>query len=189
MEESEKTKQAKKRLNLKMDREFASGGVVFKKVKGKGLKVKVLWLIAKSSPSEFYPESYWRLPKGWLDDEEDGKKPGPLGSGDKRATEKDLKKAALREVKEEGGVKAKIISKLRTDRFFFTSSGKKMLKFVTYYLMEWISDLPEGPGIETSEVAWLPYDEARKRLKHSGEKKVLDKARQVLKAGVQESLV
>ena len=51
MEESEKTKQAKKRLNLKMDREFASGGVVFKKVKGKGLKVKVLWLIAKSSPS------------------------------------------------------------------------------------------------------------------------------------------
>ena len=169
-----------------MDREFASGGVVFKKVKGKGSKVKVLWLVAKSAPSNLYPESFWRLPKGWLDDEEDGKKPGQLGSGEKRATEKDLKKAALREVKEEGGVKAKIVKKIGTERYF---RGRSILKFVTYYLMEWISDLPEGFGFETSEVAWLPYDEARTKLKHSGEKKVLDKAKEVLERGIQSNLI
>jgi len=189
VEESEKTKQAKKRLNLIMNREFSAGGVVFKKLKTQNSKFKTLWLVTKSAPSDLYPESYWRLPKGWLDDEEDGKKPGPLGSGEKKATDKDLKKAALREVKEEGGVKAKIVSKLGTGRFFFSSSGKKILKFVTYYLMEWIRDLPEGPGIETSEVAWLPYDEARKKLKHSGEKKVLDKAEAILESGIRNALL
>ena|SRR3990172_597114 len=172
-----------------MIREFASGGVVFKKVKGKGLKVKVLWLIAKSSSSEIYPESYWRLPKGWLDDEDDGKSPGPITRGEKKATEEELQKGALREVEEEGGVKAKIISKLGTDKFFFTSSGERILKFVTYFLMEWTRDLPEGFGFETSEVAWLGYGKARKRLKHNGEKNILDKAKKILDSGNQESLV
>lgn len=173
-----------------MDREFASGGVVFRKIKGQeGEKVKVLWLVAKSSPSDLYPESYWRLPKGWLDDEDSWEKPGPLARGEKRATEKDLKIAALREVREEGGIEAKIISKLGTDRFFFTSSGKKILKFVTYYLMAWTRDLPGGPGNETSEVAWATYEEARKKLKNSGEKKVLDKANEALEQGIQGNLV
>jgi len=172
-----------------MIREFASGGAVFKKLKVKGQKSKVLWLIAKSSSSEIYPESYWRLPKGWLDDEDGGKSPGPITKGVRKATEEELQEGALREVEEEGGVKAKIISKLGTDKFFFTSSGERILKFVTYYLMEWVRDLPEGFGFETSDVAWLPYDEARKKLKHNGEKNILDKAKKILDSGIQVSLV
>lgn len=175
-----------------MDREFASGGVVFKRVEEQESKrVKVLWLVAKSSPSDLYPESYWRLPKGWLDDENNGEKPGLLGRGVKRATEKDLKSAALREVGEEGGVKTIIVKKLGTEKIFFTSKreGRKILKFATFYLMEWVKDIPEGYGIETSEIAWLPYEEARKRLKHSGEKKVLEKAKEVLASGIQANLI
>ncbi len=63
------------------------------------------------------------------------------------------------------------------------------MKFVTFYLMEWVEDLLEGPGFETSEVVWLPYDEARKTLTHSGEKKVLDKAKSLLDSGMQENLI
>jgi hypothetical protein len=46
--------------------------------------------------------------------------------------------------------------------------------------MEWTRDLPEGFGYETSEIAWLPYDEAKDRLKYPGEKKILEKAKGIL---------
>ena len=87
-------------------------------------------------------------------------------------------------MKEEAGVEARIVAKIGTETRFFTSNGQRVMKFVTFYLMEWLRDLPEGPGFETSEVAWLSYEIARKRLSYSSEKKTLDKARQILEAGV-----
>ncbi len=174
----------KPKEKTKLLREFSAGGVVFKLQGG-----KTLWLVTKSTPSKLYPESYWRFPKGWLDDEKGTDKPGPLAKGERKASEKELEEAALREVKEEGGVVAKIVRKLGTEKFFFTRSGDKVFKLVTYFLMKWLSDLSEGAGFETSEVAWLPFEKARKKLKYSSEKKVLDKAKEILDSGWQESLV
>ena len=165
-------------------REFAAGGIVYKHKNG-----KILWLVAKSFPSKEYPQSYWRLPKGWLDDERKGQRPGPLTTGVKKATEEHLLKAALREVAEEGGVKAKIIKKIGTEKIFFTLSGQKILKFVTFYLMRWISDIAEGAGFETSEVAWLKFEKAREKLKYPSEKRMLDKAKEILSSGLQENLI
>ena len=167
-----------------MKREFSAGGIVFKKAKS-----KVLWLVAKSSPSKKYPGDIYRLPKGWVDDEENGKRPGPLSRGEKKLTEDELRSTAVREVQEEGGVEAEIIKKIGTERFFYTKEGERILKFVTFYLMKWRKDLATGPGFETEKVEWLDYEEARKRLTHSGEKKMLDKAKQSLDQGLQESLV
>ena len=139
-------------------REFSSGGVVFKKGKG-----GVLWLVAKNNPSELYPEDWWRLPKGWIGNKED------------------TKEAALREVREEGGVQAKIVSKVGTIKFFFNSKDRgRILKFVTFYLMEWEKDLPEGFDFETSEVLWLPFSQAYERLSFAGEKEILKKAKDLL---------
>jgi 8-oxo-dGTP pyrophosphatase MutT (NUDIX family) len=156
-------------------RQFSAGGVVFQKTSD-----SVLWLITKSAPSIEYPNDVWRLQKGWLDDSVDGKSPGPLASGQKKATEEELQNAALREVKEEGGVEAKIIEKMGTETYFFPTPEGRGMKFVTFYLMEWEKDLPEGPGFETSEVKWLAFDEAQKLLTYAGEKKVLEKAKTLL---------
>lgn len=135
-------------------REFSSGGAVYKKDK---------WLITRSAPSEPYPKSVWRLPKGWIDKDESAEE------------------AALREVKEEGGVGAKIIRKIETIKYFFTTpDGDKILKFVTFYLMEWVKDYPEGFDGETSEITWLPFDKAFKKLAYSGEKQILKKAKELL---------
>jgi len=174
---------AKETRKRKTVREFSAGGVVFKKQND-----KVLWLVTKSTPSEINPKGFWRLPKGWLDDE-DEEVPGPLTRGEKKATGNDLRKTALREVKEEGGVEAKIIDKIDTLQYFFTSTRGKVLKFVTFYLMEHVRDLPEGHDHETEEIAWLPFEKARKRLSYSSEKKVLSKAKALLALGTQESLV
>jgi len=169
--------QGKERLN----REFSAGGVVFKKTRDpKGNEVKTLWLVTKSAPSKLFPYSYWRLPKGWLDDDKRLKGPGPKTLGKIKASQDDLKRAALKEVEEEGGVKARIIAKIGTTSFFKTFKGKKTLKFVTFYLMEWLKDLPQGFAFETEEVSWLTYGQARKKLSFHQEKEILDKAEKIL---------
>lgn len=147
------------------------------------------WLVTHSSPSKDYPFDVWRLPKGWIDDA--GDMPGPIASGRKKATEEELQATALREVSEEGGESAKIIQKIGSEMFVFNSKLRKsrVLKFVTFYLMEWVGDIPAGHDSETSEVDWLPYELARKKLTHSGEKKILDKAKNLLDSGMQQSLI
>ena len=138
----------------KVTREFSSGGVVYRKEKN-----KILWLVTKSASTDLYPKQVWRLPKGWIDEGETSQE------------------AALREVREEGGVEAKIVKKIETVNYFFTTPNKtKILKFVTFYLMRWLKDLSEGFGEETSEIAWLPFDKAFKKLSFSGERQVLKKA-------------
>jgi len=163
-----------------MKREFSAGGVVYKKFQAPNIKFQIKWLLAKSSPSESFPLSYWRLPKGWIDDSYDGKSPGAIASGERKATEEELQSAALREVREEAGVEAKIIQKLGTETYFIKGKEDRIMKFVTFYLMEWMSDLPEGFGFETAEVGWFPFDEAKKLLKSSGEKKMLEKAKEII---------
>lgn len=151
-------------------REFSSGGVVFKGDR---------WLVRSTMPSLLFPEKYWTLPKGWLDDESDGI-PGRMASGIKKADENTLRETALREVREEGGVEAKIIDKIGTSTFFYTHPIRgKIMKFVTFYLMEYLHDLPEGYGNETSEVLWLPFDEAHKKLSFTREREILKKAKEL----------
>jgi 8-oxo-dGTP pyrophosphatase MutT (NUDIX family) len=103
-----------------------------------------------------------------------------MASGAIKADEESLQKAALREVSEEGGVATKIISKIGTTTYFINLPEGRVMKFVTFYLMEWLSDLPEGTDEETSEVRWLEFAEARKLLSFSHEKQVLDRAQQLL---------
>jgi 8-oxo-dGTP pyrophosphatase MutT (NUDIX family) len=176
----------KKKKNEKASkplREFSSGGVVFRKTQdSKDNKLKTLWLVARANPSKEIPLNVWRLPKGWIDDKEDGKYPGPISSGEIKATDEDLRNAAVREVQEEGGVLGKVITKIGNEMFVINSKlrGGRVLKFVTFYLMEWKRDLDVGFGNETSEVVWLDYDDARKKITYSGEKKILDKAKKVL---------
>lgn len=163
-----------------MKREFSAGGVVFKRWQRDNGKWQILWLIAQSAPTPDYPNLYWRLPKGWIDDVEGGMSPGPIASGERKTTENEMQEAALREVREEGGVEAQIVQKIGTERYVYHKNDEKVLKFVTFYLMEWIRDLPEGPGFETSKVEWKEFEEVRKMLKNSGEKKILDKAKGII---------
>jgi 8-oxo-dGTP pyrophosphatase MutT (NUDIX family) len=142
----------------KVTREFSSGGVVFRKKGG-----KTFWLVTRSMASDLYPKQVWRLPKGWIDE---GETP---------------EEAALREIREEGGVEVKIVKKIETVKYFYIAPDKrKVLKFVTFYLTEWIRDLPEGFDGETSEIAWLLFEEAYDTLSFKGEKEVLKKGKELL---------
>lgn len=158
----------KQKTSVKL-REFSSGGVVHRGDR---------WLVTRSTPSEHFP-SFWRLPKGWIDNETFDT-PGPVARGDRRATQDELEATAVREVKEEGGVEAKIVKKIGTTNFTYNATRGRTLKFVTFYLMEWVRDLPEGTDAETDEIAWLPFEEAHERLTFQGEKDILQKAKELI---------
>ena len=160
-----------------MKREFSAGGLVYKKQGG-----RVVWLIRRPTGGKGYKGNLgWSFPKGWLDDINDGNDPGPLASGQIKASEDQLQQAALKEVGEEGGVEARIVKKLSTLRTFFTNQeGEKVMKFITYYLMEYRSDSPAGFGWETAETKWIIGEEI-KLLAHKNEKELLVQALAMVK--------
>ncbi|MCX7928415.1 MAG: NUDIX domain-containing protein [Patescibacteria group bacterium] len=159
----------KKSFKKKFRREFSAGGIVYK-TGNEFDSSSILWLVTKATPSAFFPENYWRFPKGWLDDAGNGM-PGPLASGAKKATEEEIREAAIREVKEEAGIEARIIKKLGTIKYSFNDkNGYRVLKFVTFYLMKWECDLPQGFGYETSEVRWVDKYEVLSLLANKNEK-------------------
>ena len=135
-----------------MKREFSAGGIVYKKIDG-----QILFLVRRSSGGENYRGNLgWTLPKGWIDS---GETP---------------EQAAVREVKEEGGVEAKIMKKVETIKIFFTDrNGEKIMKFITYYAMEWTSNVPGGFGWETAGVRWMSFAETQKEMVFASEKKLI----------------
>lgn len=166
-----KNTQSKETRNSTVLREFSAGGIVFKNNQ---------WLVRSTTPSAEFPKSYWMLPKGWIDDDGPGI-PGPMASGRLKADEESLQKTAVREVREEGGIDAKIINKVETVSYPFKHPTRgTILKFVTFYLMEYQKDTKEGHDWETQEVLWLSYPEAYKKLSFSGEKQILKKANDLL---------
>ncbi len=103
----------------------------------------------------------WGFPKGLID-------PGQTS-----------KEAALREVKEEGGVEAEIIDKVGDLKYIFTDKwgdGQKVFKVVTIYLMKYLSGDPNDHDYEISEAKWCDIDEALKTLSFSSDKALLKKA-------------
>jgi 8-oxo-dGTP diphosphatase len=150
-----------KKTKKPLTRAFSAGGVVYKKDKG-----KLLFLIMKPKGTD-----RWQLPKGIIDKDESSK-----------AT-------AEREVAEEGGVKAKLLEKLGTSQYFFILKGRRILKTVTYFLMEYVSDTQNGHDDEADEARFFPHEEAHRKLSFKDDKEILKKAREILNRGVQGDLV
>jgi ADP-ribose pyrophosphatase YjhB (NUDIX family) len=142
-----------------MLREFSAGGIIYKK-EGNNL----LWLIRRPKGGKGYRGNLgWSFPKGWLNKGET------------------LEQAALREVAEEGGVKAKIIAKLPALKIFFTNpDGQKVKKSITYFVMEKLEDLKEGFGWETKEIKWVSKKGAFGLLAYKNEQELLKQAAKIL---------
>lgn len=140
-----------------MTREFSAGGVVYKK---EGDQTFIL--LIKPRPSPDFPKERYQFPKGLID------------TGEKSI------EAALREVREETGVVAKIITKLTDSKIFYTFRGEKIFKIVSYFLMEYEEGDLVPQKEETEEVFWLPLSEVRAKLTYPSDKKVIDFAKKEL---------
>lgn len=151
---------------MRYKKEISAGGIVFK-----SQKYELVWLVAKHS--QF---GHWSFPKGLV--------------GDTKENEK-MEEAALREVEEEGGVKAKIVNKrpitvkykykwTRPNRLTAQRlAGEEdvlIAKTVHYYLMRYISGDPKDHDWEVSEVKFAGESEIKKLLTFDNDKIAFEKA-------------
>ena len=164
-----------------MVREVSAGGVVVRRVDG-------VWNIAAIEPQreaaagssgakKKSPSTLHALPKGLVD------------PGEKAA------ETALREVREETGVNAKLVAKLRDIKYFYVRSWgdrQRVFKIVSFYLLQYdsgtIDDISPDMRIEVQRAVWVPLDEAPKRLTYRSEREVVKLAQDYLKSHPELSL-
>jgi 8-oxo-dGTP pyrophosphatase MutT (NUDIX family) len=136
-----------------MKNEFSSGGIVYKDNQ---------FLLVENSRMKNPEEKWWGFPKGHLEAGESNEQ------------------AAVREVEEETGIKSEIIQKIGHSKYTLTKNGEKIFKVVTIFLMEYISGELNAQIEEVSNVIWLPYEEALKKLSFPKDKELLKKAKDLM---------
>ena len=136
--------------------ETSAGGIVYKKQGD-----TVLWLITQHSQNKG-----WGFPKGLI--------------GDKVRNEP-MEEAALREVQEEGGVKAKIITKVDPPtQYMYKFQGYLVKKTVYYFLMEYISGDPNDHDWEMMDAKFAIAEEVEKTLSYRTDKQAFVHAQSLL---------
>ena len=148
--------------------ERSAGGIVFKRDRD-----RFLWLVirtlSKKDPFDNRgrrKRPIFKLPKGHVDKDEF------------------LKQAALREVEEEGRVKAKIVEKIGSNDYMLWNreEKKKITKKVSFFMMKYVSKsqmrYEDDEGVLGSY--WLTFEAALKKLAYKSEKILLERARRRL---------
>ncbi len=139
-----------------LKRQISSGGVIFKR---HGEDFEVALISVKGGRN-------WCLPKGLVDR---GETP---------------EVTAVREVREESGLSGKIVDGLGDITYWYYIPGEnaKCRKTVHFYLMEYVSGSTSQHDLEVDGAEWLPIDAAIERISFKGDREILEKARQRLKA-------
>ncbi|NMB84396.1 NUDIX domain-containing protein [Candidatus Roizmanbacteria bacterium] len=141
---------------MKVKNETSAGGIVYKKDK------KILWLISQHSAHKG-----WVFPKGLI--------------GDKIGNES-MEQAALREVREETGVTAKIVNNqpIKT-QYRYRFQDYLVDKTVYYFLMEYVSGNIKNHDWEMSDVKFVSQDEVKKTLTYKSDQEAFKKILSLIK--------
>ena len=76
---------------------------------------------------------------------------------------------ALREVLEEAACRAAIVREIGTSEYQFRGRRKS----VTFWLMDLVEELPFTPNPEIDAVAWLPPEEALRKMDYAQERELV----------------
>lgn len=141
--------------------QISAGGVVFRRC---GTQIEVA-LISVGDKNR------WQLPKGLVDAGE--------------STES----AALREAHEETGVEAEMVAPVDKVEYWYYATTRggggrvRFHKFVYFYLLRYVSGDVRDHDHEVNEARWVEIDEAREMLAFAGERKIVERAREMLANG------
>jgi 8-oxo-dGTP pyrophosphatase MutT (NUDIX family) len=159
----------------RMVREISAGGVVVRRA-GEGWELAVIEPQKEPSGSSRTAKKTSKkvtlaLPKGLVDP---GEQPD---------------QTAIREVLEETGVTARLITKLADIKYVYVRSWgdqQRVFKIVSFYLLRYeagkIDDIKPEMRIEVKQALWIPLAEANRKLAYRGERDVVRRAEEYLKS-------
>jgi 8-oxo-dGTP pyrophosphatase MutT (NUDIX family) len=84
--------------------------------------------------------------------------------------------AALREVREEAGVEARLVEKLGDVRYWYTRDGRRIAKVVSFFLLEYLGGEVADHDGEVEDARWLALDRAARELTYKGERDMASRA-------------
>jgi len=84
--------------------------------------------------------------------------------------------AALREVREEAGVRTRLIEKLGDTRYWYMRDGKRIAKVVAFFLLDYVSGDPADHDHEVEKARWMSLEQAARRLTYKGEREMAERA-------------
>ncbi len=139
-----------------LKRQISSGGVIFRR---QGDDFEVALISVKGGKN-------WCLPKGIVD----------------RGETPEI--TAVREVREESGLSGRIIDSLGDITYWYYIQGEnaKCRKTVHFYLMEYESGNTSQHDFEVDGAEWFCIDAAIDRISFKGDKEILERARERLRA-------
>jgi 8-oxo-dGTP pyrophosphatase MutT (NUDIX family) len=158
-----------------MAREISAGGVVVRRT-GEGWSIAVIEpqrepAVVAPSKKQTAQKLVLALPKGLVDP---GEKP---------------EQTALREVFEETGIRASMVTKLADIKYVYVRTWgdkQKVFKIVSFYLLRYesgkIDEISPDMRIEVKRALWLPLEDVLKKLSYKGERDVLRRAQEYLEA-------
>jgi 8-oxo-dGTP pyrophosphatase MutT (NUDIX family) len=88
--------------------------------------------------------------------------------------------AALREVREETGIEARILRPLPTIEYQFRAGDTLIFKRVDFYVMEYVAGELEPQLSEVDDVEWVELTAALRRASFDSERKLLENVLQAL---------
>lgn len=142
---------------LKKAKEISSGGVIFRKRRG---RVEVALISTKGG-------KVWGLPKGLVEEHEN------------------IARTAHREVAEETGLDGKILKNLGHIEYFYSHKEgtelTRIFKIVYFFLMEYTAGDVADHDEEVEECRWFPIDTAIDLMKFDDEKEIIRKAKEELR--------
>jgi 8-oxo-dGTP pyrophosphatase MutT (NUDIX family) len=154
-----------------MPREISAGGVVVRPTE-KGWEVAVIEPQREPEANagvKKQPSSVLALPKGLVDP---GERP---------------EDTAVREVREETGIKASIVTKLTDIKYVYVRTWgdrQRVFKIVSFYLLRHqagtIDDVTPAMRIEVKRALWIPLEGAERKLSYRGERDVIRLAQKYL---------
>lgn len=143
-------------MKLPVREQVSAGGVVFRR---ENERIDVV-IVAVGGNNR------WQLPKGLVDKDE---KP---------------EVAALREAREEGGTDSEVVEHIETVEYWYAGlDGGERVRFhkrVHFYLLRYLSGHTGNHDWEVNEARWVPIDDARSQLAFDNERRVVERAKQLL---------
>jgi 8-oxo-dGTP pyrophosphatase MutT (NUDIX family) len=153
-----------------MVQEISSGGVVVRRG-GEAWEMAAIQPQREASEPKKSSKILLALPKGLVDP---GEKP---------------EQTAIREVLEETGLTATMVTKLRDIKYVYVRSwgdGERVFKIVSFYLLRYqsgtIDNIESAMRVEVQQALWIPLEGAALKLTYGGERQVVKAAQEYLKS-------